>query len=91
LGIGDWVLGIGYWVLGIGDWVLGIGDWVLGIGDWVLGIRYWVFGIKPHLLKHIMVAQNLCYGRIEYFMDIIGLILKGRAKRYHKSSIFNHQ
>ncbi|CAB1077247.1 hypothetical protein D1AOALGA4SA_5039 [Olavius algarvensis Delta 1 endosymbiont] len=38
-----------------------------------------------------MFAQELFHSRIEYFKSAIDLYLNDRAKRYHKSSIFNLQ
>ncbi len=36
-----------------------------------------------------MFAKDLCHSQIEYFRNAIDLDRKDRAKRYHKSSIFN--
>jgi hypothetical protein len=38
-----------------------------------------------------MFAHDLCDSQIEYVRDAIDLNRKDRAKRYHKSSIFNCQ
>jgi hypothetical protein len=38
-----------------------------------------------------MFADDLCHNQIEYLANSIDLIRKDRAKRYHKSSIFNRQ
>jgi hypothetical protein len=38
-----------------------------------------------------MFAHDLCHNQIEYFRNAIDLDRKDRAKRYHKSSIFNRQ
>jgi hypothetical protein len=38
-----------------------------------------------------MFAHDLCHSRIEYLSNSIDLNRKDRAKRYHKSSIFNRQ
>jgi hypothetical protein len=36
-----------------------------------------------------MFAHDLCHSQIEYFRNDIDFNRKDRAKRYHKSSIFN--
>jgi hypothetical protein len=38
-----------------------------------------------------MFAHDLCPSQIGYFRNAIVLDRKDRAKRYHKSSIFNRQ
>ena len=38
-----------------------------------------------------MFAHDLCHSQIEYLSNAIDLNRKDRAKRYHKSSIFNRQ
>jgi hypothetical protein len=38
-----------------------------------------------------MFAHDLCHSQIEYLSNAIDLNRKDRAKRYHKSSIFNLQ
>jgi len=38
-----------------------------------------------------MFAQDLCHSQIEYLFNSIDLNKKDRAKRNHKSSIFNFQ
>jgi hypothetical protein len=47
--------------------------------------------LVPIYLNHIMFAHDLCYSRIEYLRNFIDLNRKDRAKRFHKSSIFNLQ
>jgi hypothetical protein len=38
-----------------------------------------------------MFAHDLCHSQVEYFRNAIDFNRKDRAKRYHKSSIFNLQ
>ena len=53
---------------------------------------YWASReLVPIYWNHIMFAHDLCDSRIEYFRNAIDLNRKDRAKRYHKSSIFNRQ
>ena len=54
----------------------------------------WVQNSKllvPIYWNHIMFAHDLCQSQIEYVRNAIDLNRKDRAKRYHKSSIFNRQ
>ena len=61
-----------------------------------------VVNLVPIYWNHIMFAHDLCHSQIEYFSLRLGdptarrgmlshLNRKDRAKRYHKSSIFNRQ
>ncbi len=45
--------------------------------------------LVPFYLNHIMFAHGLCHSQIEYLSNSIDFSRKDRAKRYHKSSIFN--
>ena len=47
--------------------------------------------LVPIYRNHIMFAHDLWNSQIEYLCNYIDLIRKDRAKRYHKSSVFNLQ
>jgi len=47
--------------------------------------------LVPICSNHIMFVHDLCNSQIEYLRNSIDFNRKDRAKRYHKSSIFNRQ
>jgi hypothetical protein len=106
LGSGFWVLGSEvqrFWVLGSGFWVLGSKVQRLKSGEFGIMLtlnQYYVSSeskshgkndFRTYLLQSHHVAHDLCHSRIGYFRNAIDLDREDRAKRYHKSSIFNLQ